>query len=647
MLMKRFLVSLLLASFLTPYAVKAQTPQTDAQTANSTTSDQQPSQEDLKKKALVLLDEIIKDIDDLRVPENRVHFKTAAADMLWDSNEQRARTLFKEAIAEFNQISSMAQSDDDSDSSVSIMPQGAATASLRREILFAMARHDARGARNFLRSTRQSSENSYAQGPDSEEYLEMNLAALISSQDPQQALEMAEDSLKKGYKPGLSNVLRTLAQRDHEAGAKLAEEIFNKLKNDNLATNREAFDFALGLLAQSAQPGVPTLRAVESQDGTAVYSAAASSQTSAQTAANSSAQAKAEPLFTKQQMHDLSEMLIAAAMSRRMNSSMTLITLGPVMSQLEEYAPERTAQLRARTNQAQRRTRRPSTNDSDDAQTSDADQGEASQMERYQQIIQRGNLSEIREALKTAEPGMRFYLLNTVIDKAVAQGQGEQVRQLINDSVTDTQQRNSLLARLNERLMSKATSEGRIEEARRILAAIRNPERRALALAQLSGTALAANNKKLAASLLDEARNLVNYRAKNFVQLGAQLEVARNYALVDTSKSLSMLEPIVDQLNELISAGSVIGGFISEDFVRDDEIVMIEPVGELAGMFSMQYTRELNALVTGDFARTKALADRFQRPEVRLLARTLIAASILAPQSMVQSRASFDLGPRY
>jgi hypothetical protein len=43
-----------------------------------------------------------------------------------------------------------------------------------------------------------------------------------------------------------------------------------------------------------------------------------------------------------------------------------------------------------------------------------------------------------------------------------------------------------------------------------------------------------------------------------------------------------------------------------------------------------QYGKELGALARADFTRTKQVADRFQRTEVRLMARLMIAQSILS-----------------
>jgi hypothetical protein len=93
-----------------------------------------------------------------------------------------------------------------------------------------------------------------------------------------------------------------------------------------------------------------------------------------------------------------------------------------------------------------------------------------------------------------------------------------------------------------------------------------------------------------------------------------------------------MLEPIVEQLNELIAAGALLGGFFSEQFVKDDEI-QLSSMNSFLPMIAGQYAADLNAVAREDFDRTKMVADRFQRLEVRTLARLLLIQSILSPQT--------------
>src|SRR5206468_9264330 len=116
----------------------------------------------------------------------------------------------------------------------------------------------------------------------------------------------------------------------------------------------------------------------------------------------------------------------------------------------------------------------------------------------------------------------------------------------------------------------------------KMLAALHTNEERVQLLAQLAIGANAKGERKIALKFLEDASSMINQRAKNVKQLGAQLAVAHAYVQIDPSRAFAILEPIVDQLNELIGAASVLYSFSSEEIVRDDEI-MIRPLITLLG----------------------------------------------------------------
>src|SRR5689334_25192458 len=95
MLMKR-LIALALTSTLFSAVV---TPMF----AQDKTATQQPTAEELEKKAereknaYQLLDQVIDEAQSLRLTENRVRVQVTSADMLWDKNQGRARSLFQMA----------------------------------------------------------------------------------------------------------------------------------------------------------------------------------------------------------------------------------------------------------------------------------------------------------------------------------------------------------------------------------------------------------------------------------------------------------------------------------------------------------------------------------------------------------------------
>src|SRR6185295_14310326 len=133
---------------------------------------QQPSAEELEKQksereknAFRLLDQVIDEAQSLRLIENRVRIQINAADMLWDQNQGRARSLFSmaaEGVAELgrtpaNTNNRRAIQDGNGFGFQGQGPpnqQNIRNYQLRQELVLAAARHDAALAYQLLASTK-------------------------------------------------------------------------------------------------------------------------------------------------------------------------------------------------------------------------------------------------------------------------------------------------------------------------------------------------------------------------------------------------------------------------------------------------------------------------------------------------------------
>jgi hypothetical protein len=622
---KQILLSLLLSLLLVSNA-RAQTPdaptptsQTPATTSAATAQETPKKDTETEKKALVLLDEVIRDSDTLKNTENRIRIKALVGDMLWPHDEKRARALFKESMDALVTLMGNAKDDDDDSEMVRFSNSEQVIWKLRREVIFRLASHDAKQARDFLRATRApvageaNSEQpvSVNNSANSDQQMELSLANQIAAQDPKQALEIAEQGLTKGYSYELPGVVTQLQAKDHEAAVKLATDIIAKLKTENLITNREAARFAVQFLTAM------TATSDEGKD----------EKTNATPATDAKKVEAAPQILEESSLRELAEMITAAALNSPNSNQELPMMLNSIMPQLEKYAPARTAQLkRKQAANMEAVTKKLKAEES----AEEGGEEESSEYVKYQSLAQTGTIEAILEAAPKAPISVRDWLYQSAVNKATEAGDIERARSIITEHITEPRQRKAMLIVLDQKAMLKAAAAGDIEQTRKLLANIRNNERRAIALTQLAATVAAKGNKKIALQLLNEARSLVNYRAKNFMQMGAQLQVAQAYAALDPERSLAMLEPIIDQLNELVAAGSVIGGFISEEFVKDDEIAM-EPVSEMLAAFGKQFGDDLSNLTRVDFDRTRAAAERFQRSEVRLVARLLVVQSVLTP----------------
>lgn len=584
MFAKRF-ISLFIIALLLAAQVAAQTQPTPQPEAKTDKEQQDEAQKKLTAQALELLDAVIKDSERLTLPQNRIYVSISAAELLWQFDEQQARTLFKNAAIDLHAVMNDTDGED--------MPRGyrlkMERVQLREKLLFAIARHDGRMARSLLLETRPApSPKKEGTSPvDSEEEFEARLAAVIAQNDPTQALEMAQKSLAKGFSYSLPGLLSEIQKKDAEAAAGLASDILTKLKTANLASSQEAFNVAIRLLQMATDP-----QQAKKNEGK-----------------------EAKPLLSEQSLRELAELIASAALNASPEGPG--LDYNPVISQLEKYAPSRAQQLRRR-----ERT---------DGEEERAVGEDWKSWQQYQKLIDSGDVEGLLAAAEKAGPGLRDAYYRQAALKLAGDGKSDRARQIITEHITDPDQRKQMLAELDNQALSASASQGNMEETRKYLARAKTDEERIGALTQLAMAVAQKGDKKIALQLLEEARTLSPGRARYSRQFFAQLQIARAYTAVDPAQSFAILEPSIDQLNELIAAGILLGEFFGEeDIVRDDELV-IQPLFQMVDGFQQQFGKDLNLLARSNFTRTRDAAEKFQRSEVRLLARLLVAQSVLAP----------------
>lgn len=572
-------------------AIFAQTP---AAAIPPSAEEQRQAQQELRSKALNLLEDVIKDAESFKHPENRIRLKAAAANVLWLHDEARARLLFKEAMAS---LIALLNNQDPADAATNPrMFAGAYT--LRGEFLQLLAQRDARLAREFLRATRPpGAQPKHSQEARTDQPLEMNLAMQIAATDPAQALEIAEENLSAGFSYELPQLLSAIREKDPEGAARLASRIVAKLRTEKLETNA-AKQVAISLLRHATQTSD------DEGKGAKVTT----------------------PLLDQQTVRELIEMMATEALRPSSTSPELLAALLEMLPAVEKYSPARAAQVR-------RRTPAPPVADEIAETPSGAEIIEASDVDetRFRAVFENGSVDDLLAEAAKSQDGMREMLYQRAATKMMEEGSEDSARQLVNERIKDPGQRKMMLSQLEEMATLKAAEQGKIEETRKMLATLRTNEERVMVLAKLAAGMAAKGDKKIALQLLEEARGMLPGRAKNFTQLGAQLAVARGFALFDAARSLAILEPVVDQLNELLAAAVVLGAFITDELIQDDEIMM-EPLTMISNEIFVNYLGDVNALANADFERTKALADRFLRQEIRITARLLLAQSILAPK---------------
>ena len=597
-----------------------------APTPQPTAEEIEKEKAEREKNAYRLLDQVIDEAQSLRLPENRVRVQTTAADLLWDGNPGRARSLFSmaaETIAEMGR-------QEPNETTRRGGPQNAERRAfqLRQELVLTAARHDAQLAYQLLAITKPATlpENADArrQRPQfsSEDNLEQALLARIAALDPRLAAQNAEQMMEKGQFPRtLPEVLNHLFGEDYDAAAKLADKTARKLQTTNLLTNSEAAVLAQALLARGPRgPEKPRVIKVTGNAmlplldqsvyadllGSVVDLALKAVPRTPQTNQRGPAQ-RGRPAVVMAPGRNLNSSGISDAQMEQNGALRLLGSLQAFLPLIDQYAPSKAAGVRQKLSEAGM------------SNNSALNFGQAMN-------ALRGNPSAdaLVQAAAVAPPQMQSRLYQQAAFKAVEEGNLDQARQIATNHL-ESRARDSVIQRIDFRELAQKADSTRLEEIRQTVARLQTDNEKLNLLLQLA-RATQATNPKLAAQVLEDAQQLTNRRAANYEQLSQQLMVAHAFATVDPARSFDILDPGISQLNELLAAAMVLNGF-ELNFLRDGEISFQANSG-LTSMIQ-RFGRELGVLADKDPERAETLSGRFQSPEARIMARLAIVQGLL------------------
>ena len=188
-----------------------------------------------------------------------------------------------------------------------------------------------------------------------------------------------------------------------------------------------------------------------------------------------------------------------------------------------------------------------------------------------------------------------------------------------------------------DKQLSKEEREKAISAAQKIIGGIKDPNQKLFALSALALQIAKSGDKETASKIMDESRAMVNLQPKNYMDFMQVWLLAGGYAQVDADKAFPLLEDAIFRLNDTISAFVKVGEFVdvNGDMIEDGEI----QVGSFGGDISRELLRNLGAtdttirsLAVADFARTRALTNKFDRPEARILSKMLVLRGILVSE---------------
>jgi hypothetical protein len=625
-----FITGLLILSAAT--VIKGQDSASQLTPANSQTDEEkQKQQEALEKKATVLLEQIVGEVQLLKLPENRIRVQTAAGDLLWKRNEERARSMFSLAA---DGVAEMMHSTDGNLQRSAVQ--------LRQELVLTAAQHDAALAYQLLATTRSltptpdTGNDLRRRGPEIN--LEENLLARVAATDPKLAAQKVEEALGKGQYPNtLAQVLAGLEPQDKEAATKLTAKVVSKLQSENLLANVQAEMLALNLLragprpAQNAASGTPAVANQATANTTGVPVLAESSfqdlmntvidaalRATPQTANNQRGGNNQRGRGNFGGAQNAGQSQLSDGQIEQQNARRLLAGLQGLLPQIDQYLPSRATAVRNK--------------------MTEIGMGNNPRLafNQMNSLMRQGTADSLLAAAPAAPPPLQSRLYQQAAQKALDEGDVERARQIANDHL-DATTRDRVLQKVDFQVIAKKVEAENMDELQQTLGNLRSDDERIDLLLQLAAQAqwaagqqkpalAAPGDSKLALKFLGEAQRLTNRRATSYQQFDQQLRIADAFASLDPARSFEVLDPGIAQLNELLSAAAVLSGFEVNIF-KDGELLL----GGGSGLSEMvsRYGQELATLAKADFARAESSANKFQLAEPRLFSQLAIVRNVL------------------
>lgn len=539
------------------------------------------NQELAKVKAIALLIEIDGLIAQIKSPLTRIKAQLQAAQLLWSSDEKRASKYFADATTAFKEyLASLDPSDENYPQQYQMIGE------LRFQVIQILADRDPDAALSFLYSSKPpanpTEDRRYSSAQEG--LLELAIANQISRTDPNRALQIARQSLKSHYSGNLVSTVGVLRQKSPELAAQLASEIATKLLNEKLLTKPEAALVAISLL----------------RFGQARQSSGSVSRPDAAPIA----------LLRDEQYRELLQKVVTEALSFSQPSS-------------GQYNPERDAAMNLLYGLRQFGSELDTVSAGAMAavmkKVAELSNQNPASVDQFQKIVANNPVESAVEGIEKLPVDQRQQLYIQLAGREANNGDLARARQIVNERVTNPYQRRSALSNIDQQEMYRLAAKGKIDEALRIVGGFRTPRERAHHISQLAAQIGPGQKRANAMNFLEQARSLLgpSVQAQDQEQMNALIQIARAFGKYDVKRSFEILDPLIDQVNDLCAAARTLEGFGMENY-DDDELNLQN--GNSVSQMAAQVSNALGTLALANFDRARAASDRLRLPELRLKA---------------------------
>ena len=541
--------------------------------------------EGAKAKGIALLAELDGLIGEIKSPFTRIKAQIQAAQLIWSSDDKRGARYFTDATNGFKEYLASIDA-----SSEKYPEQYPGICQLRYDMIQVLAERDPDAALSFLYSSvPPANPNGNKRDTDAQEtMLELSIANQIMRNDPQRALQIARASVKSGrYSSNLINTVSALKRQNPELASQLASDIATKVLTEKLLAKTEAANLAVGLL----RFGQVSLRRGQTVSMTATATPVA--------------------ILVDSQYRELLQKALSEALSYSPPAPHIYTperdSAWSLLNGLSQFGPDLDSVMTGGAAAVEKKlVELRGENPTDATQT-------------YQKTIANTPVDAALEVLEKAPLEQREQLYLQLAGREANNGDLARARQIVNQRVANPFQRRNALTNFDRQEIYFAINKGRVEEALRLIGALRSPRERASFLMQMATQIGPGQKRANAIILLEQARSLLgpSLQATDHEQMNALFEIARAFAKYDSKRSFEIIDPLIEQFNDLCAAARTMEGF-GQEFYDDEELNMQN--GSVISQVAQRMSMLLGTLALTNFERAKTTSDRIRLPEIRLKA---------------------------
>ncbi len=545
-----------------------------------------------QKQKLILLEQILSDIPNLKLAQNRAVAYAKVGDLLWDFDKKRANREFQKSFDELIQARSEME---EYLEKRSLFSDGN---NIRQNILQTIGGRDAGLALEFMRKSRDekilkglgllnqpnnpfstsTNASNYLQLAQAETQLEQQLLNKAADQNPEQAVKLLKDAVNAGVTYQTFDLLKRLFEKDSAAANSLASKIADELNSTKFTSeNNNAYVnyiVAVAFLYEFSRKKSPNEKYLN---------------------------------LNEDQMRLLAEKVLNYVTEyRNFNSRGEDPRINSI---IEKFFPEKAKQFKTDNNVYKRNVL----------------YGEFN--EEVTKLFENNSSSQtiIEKSKKYPDP-VRRQVIQSLSNKLFRDGDKNSARIVLKQNFSGDVL-DEMLRNLDWSLANKAVENGNFDEASGYINKLHKNMQHGflLNLARAVYSKNPVENKDRAKDFLRQALSEASPELRDSRDFTIYMSVITELVGIDTDEGFQLFESIIPKLNELSNAAKLLYEFNGNGNVRNGEFLLSS--GNSWGFDFGSFQQQGKVFVNADFDRTLKLIDSFENREIRIDLKLQLAQS--------------------